>query len=118
MGKDQINIDAGLLAGPPLRLTITTTNTSYQLKPGDQCVLAITALADALAIIILPALGDSAGKFYYIEATTGATGGDISLYEKETGAELATNGDMDADLDYLVLYSTGARWITVVDGVA
>ncbi len=118
MGKDQERIDAGLLAKAPLHLTITTSNTSYQLLPGDNMVYAITALGDGLAIIILPSLIEAVGKFYYIEATTGATGGDISLYEKETGAELATNGDMDADLDYLILFSDGYRWRTIVDGVA
>ncbi len=118
MGRDQERIDAGLLAKGPLRLTITTTNTSYQLKPGDQNVIAITALADALAIIILPSLAEAAGKFYYICATTGAAAGDISLYEKETGAELSTYGDLDADDDHVILYSTGNEWRVVLDGVA
>lgn len=104
--------------GTPIFLTIDATNTSYQMKPYEQNIRAITALSDAAAIIILPSVGEAAGKFYYICAPTGAAAGDISVYEHETGAELATYGDLDADDDYVILFSDGVVWRVAVDGVA
>ena len=88
------------------------------MKPGDAVIIAISAAADAVAIIVLPSLQEACGKFYSISAPTGATGGDISVYEKETGAELATYGNMNADLDHAIFFSDGANWRTVLDGVA
>ena len=102
----------------PLYLTIVAGNTSYQLRPSDQVVIAITALSDAAAIIILPSLIEGCGKFYSITAPTGSAAGDISVYEKETGAEFSTYGDLDADDDHVVLYSDGLKWRVILDGVA
>ena len=111
-------VDGETLAGGIFVKTLTTASPTYQMKPEDKLCQFISSAADAIAIVTLPSLGESAGNFYYIQAPTGATGGDISLYEKETGAELATNGDMDADNDDLLLFSTGKEWFTIVDGVA
>lgn len=102
----------------PLMLTIDADNTSYQLDIGDTVVHVVTALADAAAIIYLPAVADAVGRFYYICATTGATAGDISVYSKETGAEITTYGDLDADDDHVVFFSDGINWRVVLDGVA
>jgi len=88
------------------------------MKPSDTVVHAYSAAADGVGIITLPSLTEAAGRHYFIIAPTGATAGDISLYEKETATELATNGDMDADLDHLILFSTGLSWLTRLDGVA
>ncbi len=134
MGKDQERIDGGLLEKGPLHLSCSATGDwtdgqansvgtsvtsfKYQMKPADQVVIAISAGSDGEAIIILPSLTEAAGKFYFIVAPTGATAGDISLYEKETGAELTTNGDMDADDDHILLFSDGTAWRTILDGVA
>jgi hypothetical protein len=113
MGKLQERTDADVLKKAPLRLTcdangkwtvdgstsVGTTATSgiYNMKPGDQVI---------------------AGLFYYISAPTGAAGGDISIYTKETGAEFATYGDLDADDDHVILFSDGVNWRVVLDGVA
>ena len=88
------------------------------MRPADQVIIAISAAADAAAIIVLPSLQEACGKFYYICAPTGLAGGDISVYEKETGAELATFGNMNADDDHAVFFSDGVQWRTVLDGVA
>jgi hypothetical protein len=134
MGKDQERIDAGLIAKGPLRLTcsatlawtkdgstvLSTTATSgiYNMKPADTNIIAVSAGSDGEAILTLPALQEAAGKFYYICAPTGATGGDVSVYEKETGSELSTYGDLDADDDHVLLFSDGVQWRVVLDGVA
>jgi len=105
-------------SGKVLMLTITSANTPYIMKPTEHCIVANTALADGEAIIHLPSLSEAAGQFYFICAPTGATGGDISVYEKETGAELTTYGDLDADDDHVLLFSDGLKWRIVLNGVA
>ena len=103
-------------------LTITATNTSYQMNVNEQIVIAITALGDGEAIIILPSVAEAAGRFYWLRAPTGVSGGDISIYEKETGAEytgqFSDDGDLDSDNDCVLLFSDGNRWNTVFNGVA
>ena len=73
---------------------------------------------DGVAIVTLPSLAEAVGKFYFISAPVGSTGGDLSLYEKETGSEFSTYGDMDADDDHAILFSDGIQWRVVLDGVA
>ncbi len=106
------------LGAKPLFINLDATTTSYQMKPGDQLVCATSSEADGTGIVYLPSIAEAAGKFYFIWAPTGATAGDISLYVKETGAELTTNGDMDADDDHILLFSDGKNWRTILDGVA
>ena len=106
------------LEGLPKHIALTTASPTYQMKASDNVISFTSAAADAIAIVTLPSVAESVGQHYYIVAPTGSTGGDISLYEKETGAELATNGDMDADGDHLLLYSSGVAWLTRLDGVA
>jgi hypothetical protein len=105
-------------AGVIKHVTLTTASPTYQMKPGDTILFVVSSAADGVGIVTLPSVAEAAGKHYYIEAPTGAAGGDISLYVKETGAELTTNGDMDADNDHLILFSTGKAWLTRLDGVA
>ncbi len=118
MGKDQEAIDSGLLEKGPKRLTLTTASPTYSMKPGDQNMIITSSAADAAGIVTLPSLAEAAGKLYYICAPTGSAGGDVSVYEKETGAELSTYGDLDADDDHVILFSSGNEWRVVLDGVA
>lgn len=109
------------LEGLPRHIELAAAGTlTYSMVPSDRVLIVDTTSAggDGVAIVTLPSLAEAVGKFYYICAPVGATGGDLSLYEKETGAELATHGDMDADDDHLVLFSTGIEWRAVLDGVA
>lgn len=106
------------LEGLPRHIALTTAAPTYQMKTSDNVISITSAAADGVGIVTLPSLIEAVGQHYYIVAPTGAAGGDISLYEKETGTELATNGDMDADGDHLILYSTGVAWLTRLDGVA
>jgi hypothetical protein len=92
--------------------------TSYQLKPHETIVHATSENADASAILTLPSKAEMAGKMVYICATTGATGGDISVYDKEAGSEITTYGDMDADDDHVLFFCDGVNWRVVLDGVA
>lgn len=106
------------LEGLPIHVTLTTASPTYQMKATDNVISFVSSAADDIAIVTLPSVAEAVGQHYYIVAPTGLAGGDISLYEKETGAELATNGDMDADADHLLLFSTGIAWLTRLDGVA
>ena len=101
-----------------LLVTLTAAAPTYQMKPTDQNIRAISSANDAAGIITLPSMAEAAGRFYYINAPTGAAGGDISLYIKETGAELTTVGDLDADEDWVMLFCDGYHWRTITSGVA
>ena len=111
-------IDEDKLAKGPLWKNFVSGDVTYQMKPGDHIIIATSDQNDGQAIITLPSLAEAAGKFYYICAPTGASGGDISVYEKETGSELSTYGDLDADDDHVLLFSDGRKWRVVLDGVA
>jgi hypothetical protein len=102
----------------PLYITLIAANTPYQLGVHDTVVIAVTDLADAAGIITLPSKAEAVGKFYYICAPTGATAGDISVYDKEAGTEITTYGDMDADDDFAIFFSDGRKWRVAVNGVA
>ena len=102
----------------PLRLTITAANTPYQLKLTDNVVIATTALDDAAAIIYLPSVAEAVGRYFYVNAPTGATAGDISVYQIESLAEVTTYGDLDADDDWCIYYSSGLAWKILKSGVA
>lgn len=106
------------LEGLPRHILLTTASPTYQMKTSDNVISFVSSAADDIAIVTLPSVAEAVGQHYYIVAPTGLAGGDISLYEKETSAELATNGDMDADGDHILLYSNGVTWLTRLDGVA
>lgn len=104
----------------PLYVTLTDASLTYYMKPTDRVVIVDTTgvTGDGNALVYLPPILASAGNFYYVCAPVGATGGDVSLIVRETATELTTNGDMDADDDHILLFSTGKEWRTVLDGVA
>ncbi len=102
----------------PVIVNLTAASPTYQMKPGDNVVIATSSGADGVGIITLPSLAEALGQFYHISAPTGAAAGDISVYEKETGAELTTYGDLDADADNVILFAAPTAWIVVYDGVA
>lgn len=106
------------LEGLPRHLTMSASAPTYQMRVSDKVVIAVSSQADAASIITLPSLAEATGGFFFISAPTGATAGDISVYEKETGAELATYGDLDADDDHVLLFSDGTKWRIALDGVA
>lgn len=110
---------ASAIGRQPLNLTFTGTahtangvagvGLNYQMSPHDHVIIAISAVADASAIITLPSKAEAYG-IYVIYAPTAATAGDVSVYDKETGAEWTTEGDLDADADTLVAICTGQTW--------
>ena len=107
------------LEGLPRHITFTNTDTTYQMRVSDTVLIVISGTGeDATGIVTLPSLAEAVGKFYFISAPTGATGNDVSLYEKETGAELSTYGNMNADDDHVILFSDGTKWRIALDGVA
>lgn len=98
---------------------IGTTATSGIVKlrsPG--AYMCTSALADAGAIVYLPPAAAMPLAMILIVAVTGATGGDISVYDQETGSEISTYGDMDADLDRAIFISNGLTWDVVLEIVA
>ncbi len=112
------------LAGLPKMLTLSVAaGLTYSMNPEDNVLIVDTTSAggDGVAIVTLPSLNEAVGKLYLIVAPVGATGGDLSLYEKETGSEYTgggDDGDLDADDDHILLISDGTKWRTILDGVA
>jgi len=118
MGSDK---DTQLdLEGLPRHVALTVAVPTYQMKASDLVLSVVSAAADAAGIVTLPSLAESAGKFYYIVAPTGNAGGDVSFFEKETAALIVTSpaGPFNTDGDYAIIFSTGAAWLVVMDGVA
>jgi hypothetical protein len=115
--KNLVDLEA-LTGNKPKFITLTAAAPTYKMEPNDRCIVAYSSADDAAGIITLPAVPDAAGKFYYICAPTGASAGDISIYLKETAAEFTTYGDLDADDDYVFLYSDGRQWRLFISGVA
>jgi hypothetical protein len=101
-----------------VNLAFVAGNVTYQVTLQDRFIRATSDQADGAAIITLPSLMEALGMTFFFWAPTGATGGDISLYEKETGLELATVGDLDADNDNVLLMATPKGWVAVYNGVA
>jgi hypothetical protein len=122
MSEFQKLIHTDTLGAKPKWWTPSATDLTYQMKAGDQIMLiGLHTVADDSVILTLPSLAESAGKFYYVcipDVNNPGTTGDCSVYEKETGAELTTYGDLDADGDYFMLYSDGRKWRVFVNGVA
>lgn len=98
---------------------VGTTSTSgiYKMR-GPGFIQAVSALADAAAIIYLPPAQSCPLGIVGIHAPTGAAGGDISVYDEETGAEISTYGDLDADNDHVAFISMFYQWVLLFDGVA
>ncbi|MCK4330886.1 hypothetical protein KAX02_13735 [candidate division WOR-3 bacterium] len=118
MGSDK---DTQLdLEGLPRHVALTVAAPTYQMKVSDIVLSVISAAADAAGIVTLPSVAEAVGKFYYLVAPTGLAGGDISFFEKETAALIVTSpvGPFNADGDYAIIYSNGASWLVVMDGVA
>ena len=101
----------------PVRVALTATALTYKMKVSDYVVYATSATGgDDTGIVYLPPLAESIGRMYCVVAPTGSTGNDISLYSIEAGG--SDLFDLDADGDAIVLYSTGAEWLTVISGIA
>jgi hypothetical protein len=134
MSRDMESINAGALPDGPLRLlcsatadwtdgggnSVSTTTTSgiYKMKLGDRVIIAISADSDGSAILMLPSVAAACGRFFSISAPTGLAGGDISVYDEESGAEISTYGQLDANGDDLLVFSTGTEWIPVLSNLS
>jgi len=94
---------------------VTVSDAAYQMKVGDHIIYADSS--SNAVVLTLPSMAEAVGKFYFIQAPNGVTH-DVSVFIKETAAEIATYGDMDADGDHALFFCTGRAWITVFDGVA
>ena len=118
MGRPEDRVNAETLGVSPKHITLTTAAPTYQMKRGDHVLSVISSAADAAGIVTLPSLAEACGGFYFVSAPTGLSGGDVSLYEKETGAEFSTYGALDADADHVLLFAGPISWILIFDGVA
>ena len=86
----------------------------YSMTPHDHHVIINTA--SAAVDVTLPSLGEAYGM-YVLEAPDGASN-DASLLVKESGSELASGGDMDADAEYTILIPTSQAWVVLATSVS
>ncbi|MGW8178301.1 MAG: hypothetical protein ACWGQW_05985 [bacterium] len=83
----------------------------YSMGPADFVVIAESA--SAAVVVTLPSLAEAVpGAIYSVYAPAGATN-DVSVFEKETAAELATYGDLDGAGDCLSVTPVGEIWVVV-----
>jgi hypothetical protein len=95
----------GLNSGPK------HVSADYSMKPGDFVVIAESA--GGAVVVTLPAKAEAIpGMVYTIYAPAGATQ-DVSVNDKETGAEITTSGDLDAAGDTLSVVCSGETWVVV-----
>jgi len=108
------------LCSLPKMISLDADNLTYQMLPSDNVLFVDTSGYDTddKMIVTLPSLSEAVGQFYFVKAPLCGTHGDVSLYEKETGADLATYGDLDTDNDHVLLFCTGQAWLMIFDGVA
>lgn len=92
---------------------VAQTGSNYKMKPTDQVIIATSSESDGTALITLPSKAEAVGRIYSILAPTGASGGDISVYDKESGSEWTTEGDLDADADNLICFCNGKAWVAL-----
>ena len=99
--------------GTPRWIQLTAAAPTANINAQDKVVVVNTTggMSDGVAIVTLPPAAEAVGKTIAIIAPRGATDGDVSLYVHETGAELGTYGDLDADGDIVVLFCTGLGWV-------
>ena len=103
------------LEGLPRNIALTVADSTYAMRVSDTVINVTSAAADDAGIVTLPSVAEAVGNMHYICAPTGLAAGDISVYSKETGAEVF---DLDANGDYIIIFSDGTNWRTVLDGIA
>lgn len=107
------------LEGLPRHITLyaaegeTPADLTYQMKVSDTVLFVDTTDAGGndVSIVTLPSLAEAVGKMYCVIATYASN--DVSVYEKETGAEYATDGDLNKAGGYVLLFCTGKEWLTL-----
>ena len=103
------------LEGLPRNIALTVAVPTFAMRVGDTVINVTSAAADDAGIVTLPSVAEAVGNIYYICAPTALAASDVSVYSKETGTEVF---DLDANGDYIILFSDGTNWRTVLDGIA
>lgn len=88
---------------------------TIQLKPGETGLVIISGNAANTVTVTLPPVHQAAGQIVFINARAGATAATtVEDYNDDAGLSDLT---LDADDDHVLLYSTGERWLTLVNGI-
>ena len=90
---------------------------TYAMKHTDHIVIVNSGHTDNTMTLTLPPVHEAMGQFYYIEATLGDTGNTTTI-EDDNGDTALSDLTLDADDDYILLYSNGRRWLTIFNGIA
>ena len=85
-------------------------DTPYQMKASERVIQVDSALG--AVVVILPPMAEAKGRIYSVGATVGATA-DVSVNGKESGTEISSGGDLDANDDASVFYCTGRVWVVL-----
>ena len=92
-------------------LTSSATLTAYSMEVGDLIVHVTTDDANAITVT-LPSVSEAAGLTYVIRLVTD---GGVSCVVQDLGGDASfSDFTMEDAGDYLVLYSDGTYWYTLV----
>ncbi len=87
---------------------------STTLNPSNQ-VVHVNSAGGAVNVT-LPDMAEAAGSLICVTAPVGATN-DVSVLINETGLEVGSGGDLDANNDATLFYCTGLAWVPLVTTV-
>jgi len=105
-----------IMSGQVLAKILFATE-SATLKPYQQTVLCTTGAVSDVDLV-LPPVGEAAGKLYSITLVTDG-GKDVTVNDHGDDSRVAfTAVTLDTAEDYILLYSDGARWWTISSEVA
>jgi len=85
-----------------------------ELSVGDYRVMVDTSLGENITVT-LPPVSVAAGAFIFIKVTI--DNDETVTIEDKSGDAGLSDISVTTDGDYILLYSSGMEWITVVDGV-
>lgn len=113
MDANQFADDKGVAAIDKVKVLVSTaTSITYQMTVLDQVVLVTTITSYGMTVT-LPPVSAAKGRIYTIRFITDGTE-DLIVDDKNGDADFTALTFADAG-DYLVMYSDGYKWFTLIN---
>jgi hypothetical protein len=101
------------LSGGAVKFVTGVASETTSLTVNEQYV-KVTPPASGAAVIKLPLVSEAAGRFYIIETPTNDTG-TVTVNTHDDDSPVMSDASLTAAGDVLMVFSTGTRWLTIVD---